>query len=544
MPLIPRGRGAAVAALIGYWLSTLVMTYPLVRRFTNAIPGDGFDGWQNYWNLWWVRQALLVEHTHPWLTSHAVLPRRRYFFQFPHPSLPTTRRFQLLAGVLGDVGRRPRSLPCSGWRQPAAGAPSSARAPAAWRLSPPASSSPFRPSTSRICWGICRSSAWNGRRFSLLGLTRCGRWRAHQRKRANGPINESAKYKTRLTHHASQCSARDPFSGPGRLVRLVLRSLLPDLHRRGVRLGLRAVLENTSSNGRARRWPATCSDARAAPHSHRCCDGGHLVLWAIVLSPVLAPMIREARASSFMVPDSGGQSPLLRRSARFRCAATVPPVMGAPGRCAEPVALFRATVSEYQVFAGFTVLATGADRQLERLARLRAAQPMVARAFTTRPSSVSGPGSRSCSSSWRSARCCTSPQTALLPGGREIPLPYAALVRAVPFMNISRSVSRYDAMVMLALAVLAALGLNWLIARFRRGRWGSWCAATALIVFEFLPIPYPLSGLGFARLVHHVGARCATRQRAQSADELGSAQLPASPDRPRQTARRRLYQPG
>jgi hypothetical protein len=83
-------------------------------------------------------------------------------------------------------------------------------------------------------------------------------------------------------------------------------------------------------------------------------------------------------------------------------------------------------------------------------------------------------------------------QTALLPGGREIPLPYAALVRVVPFMNISRSVSRYDAMVMLALAVLAALGLNWLIARFRRGRWIA-VAATALIAFEFLPIPYPLS---------------------------------------------------
>ena len=39
-------------------------------------------------------------------------------------------------------------------------------------------------------------------------------------------------------------------------------------------------------------------------------------------------------------------------------------------------------------------------------------------------------------------------------------------------MDISRSVSRFDAMVMLALAVLAALGLNWLIARLppRRGR--------------------------------------------------------------------------
>ena len=69
-----RGRGAAVAALIGYGLLTLVMTYPLVQRFTSAIPGDGFDGWQNTWNLWWVRQALLVEHAHPWFTDMLYAP--------------------------------------------------------------------------------------------------------------------------------------------------------------------------------------------------------------------------------------------------------------------------------------------------------------------------------------------------------------------------------------------------------------------------------------------------------------------------------------
>ena len=36
-------------------LLTLGITYPLVRQFTAAIPGDSFDGWQNYWNLWWVK---------------------------------------------------------------------------------------------------------------------------------------------------------------------------------------------------------------------------------------------------------------------------------------------------------------------------------------------------------------------------------------------------------------------------------------------------------------------------------------------------------
>ena len=85
-------------------------------------------------------------------------------------------------------------------------------------------------------------------------------------------------------------------------------------------------------------------------------------------------------------------------------------------------------------------------------------------------------------------------QTALLPGGGEIPLPYAWLVRVVPFMDISRSVSRFDAMVMLALGVLAALGLDGLVRRLPgwRGQIVAF-AAIALIVFEFLPAPYPMS---------------------------------------------------
>ncbi|MDQ1300395.1 MAG: hypothetical protein QG637_312, partial [Chloroflexota bacterium] len=38
-----RSRGAPVAALTGYLLLTLALTYPLAANFTRAIPGDGFD---------------------------------------------------------------------------------------------------------------------------------------------------------------------------------------------------------------------------------------------------------------------------------------------------------------------------------------------------------------------------------------------------------------------------------------------------------------------------------------------------------------------
>jgi hypothetical protein len=80
-------------------------------------------------------------------------------------------------------------------------------------------------------------------------------------------------------------------------------------------------------------------------------------------------------------------------------------------------------------------------------------------------------------------------QIALLPGGGEVPLPYA-LVAGLPFLNIMRSISRLDVMFMLALAVLAALGVQTLMRR--AGSWIAW-GALGLVLFEFLPAPYPMS---------------------------------------------------
>ncbi len=45
------------------------MTWPTVAQMTTAIPGDGFDGWQNYWNQWWIKEALLNKGTHFFFTD-------------------------------------------------------------------------------------------------------------------------------------------------------------------------------------------------------------------------------------------------------------------------------------------------------------------------------------------------------------------------------------------------------------------------------------------------------------------------------------------
>ncbi len=46
----------------------------MAQEFGRAIPGDGFDGWQNYWNLWWVKTALIDEHTNPFFTNLLFYP--------------------------------------------------------------------------------------------------------------------------------------------------------------------------------------------------------------------------------------------------------------------------------------------------------------------------------------------------------------------------------------------------------------------------------------------------------------------------------------
>ncbi len=65
---------AAWLALAGYLILTLLLTYPLVRQFGRAIPGDGFDGWQNVWNLWWMKVALLEQRTSPYFTNLLYAP--------------------------------------------------------------------------------------------------------------------------------------------------------------------------------------------------------------------------------------------------------------------------------------------------------------------------------------------------------------------------------------------------------------------------------------------------------------------------------------
>jgi len=68
---------------------------------TNAIPGDGFDGWQNYWNLWWVKIALVDRHTNPYVTDLLYHPTgvRLYFHTLNPLNALLTMPVQLVWGL-------------------------------------------------------------------------------------------------------------------------------------------------------------------------------------------------------------------------------------------------------------------------------------------------------------------------------------------------------------------------------------------------------------------------------------------------------------
>jgi hypothetical protein len=91
-------------------------------------------------------------------------------------------------------------------------------------------------------------------------------------------------------------------------------------------------------------------------------------------------------------------------------------------------------------------------------------------------------------------------------GGRPVPLPYLLLYHTVPFIGLTRSLSRYDLMVMLGLGVLVSIALVEITLFASKQRIASKLsggpayapyiiplAALILICFEFLPAPYPIS---------------------------------------------------
>ena len=69
------GRFREFALVIGvYTLMTIALTYPVTWNLTTKFTGNGGDNYQNMWNMYWVKKALLELHTTPYHTTYLYHP--------------------------------------------------------------------------------------------------------------------------------------------------------------------------------------------------------------------------------------------------------------------------------------------------------------------------------------------------------------------------------------------------------------------------------------------------------------------------------------
>lgn len=74
-PAVGRGWVAPMSAVLGYVLAVLAFAWPLPLRLTDQVVlARGSDIYPHIWNLWWMRHALLTLHENPYFTTYLNYP--------------------------------------------------------------------------------------------------------------------------------------------------------------------------------------------------------------------------------------------------------------------------------------------------------------------------------------------------------------------------------------------------------------------------------------------------------------------------------------
>ncbi|MEZ4863943.1 MAG: hypothetical protein R3C14_21655 [Caldilineaceae bacterium] len=491
----PRLIAAAthVAVLVSYYLLTLVMTWPLATQFTTAIPGDSFDGWQNYWNLWWVKTALVDRLQNPYWTDLLYYPTGvGLYFHTLNPFnglvtlpvqvsvglLPAYNTVVLLSWVLGGYGVYLLALKSLDWQQfhanswsgistRAASAPTPHSMTQALRFLPVAphlaaflagAIFTFAPFHMAHLLGHMQVMSLEWLPFYMLYLLL-----AVERSRQRRPWLRQAMMAGLFLGLAGLCDWYFVlylffFTG------LVL--LWYGLHRPRSLANFFWVLR-----------PATVAG----------------LLMLLLLSPLLLPMIWEATHFNFMVRPSSDLYILSASVLDFLTPNRLH-TFWRPGSFTWPGNQI-APISERTISIGYLplLLALVALWAKRSSAQLRAGFWWgVALLFF-----LLALGPR-----WHGGNITDAAIPAPAQMGGEW-TPFALLNQIVPFMRISRSVSRYALMVQLAIAVLAAVGFTNLLQRVAasqihalRGviRMGMLSALVLMLVLaEFWVAPYPMS---------------------------------------------------
>ena len=483
------GRPALhLLALLGYLSATLIFTWPLVLNFTSAIPGDSFDGWQNYWNLWWLKLALVERQVNPLFTDILYYPTGvgLYFHtlnpfnglatlpvQLAFGLIPAYNMVVLLSWTLAGYGM----FLLTRWLVGVEGH-GHHFAPGSWHAAAADFTPPFlagliftlSPFHMAHLLGHMQVMSLQWIPFYILFLVR-----SLLASRRCQPWLRSAALAGFFLVLTGLC---DWYFVLYLLLFTGLATLMNWL------VGLRERTVAGTAGEKATFWAQALWISLRPP-----LIAG--AIFAVVLSPWLVPMVREATQFRFMVRPSADLYVLSASVMDFLI----------PNRLHS---LFRpdsfawignqiAPVSERTIGVGYVAL-------LLALATLWTAPRRVIFwwiALLFFFVLALGPLWHFGNVTWDAI------PPAVLAGDQPASwTPYGLLNQLVPFMRISRSVSRFALMVQLSVGVLAGIGLAGLMAKLSRRRQG-WGANAAFVALAALPLvllgaeywvaPYPLS---------------------------------------------------
>ncbi len=480
-------------ALSTYLALTVLMTWPSALHLTEAIPGDGFDGWQNYWNLWWVKQALLVEGTNPFFTDYLYPPTGvSLLFHTLNIlnglwTLPIQLNFGLTIAynsvvffsfATGGLGAYLLALHTLVRFRPGGRGLRLAAFVGGLVFT-------FAPVQLAHLLGHMQVFSFTWVPFYVLWLLRLLEpWSA-------GPARP-------LTHRWRDVALASLF--------LIFASLIAWYYTLYLLIFTGLVLIWTS-------FHTLRSTLHAPRPSLRLLQplgltAAILLLFILCLSPILIPMIRAAGSRPDLETGLFQNINLSADLLGYVLPSEMHPLWGDwAGRIAQN---FTTTLSERLIFAGFGPLVLGGyilvTGRRSPVVRFWALVIVVFLVLSLGPYlHING-------------------QIVSL-GTWQIPLPYLFLYEAIPFLDLTRSLSRYAAMVMLGLGVLVAMALAQITSPVprRSSRTLLPIGLAALICFEFLPSPYPLTAIDTPQFFYDLAAQ---------PGDFTIAELPMDWDRP------------
>ncbi len=452
-----------LAVLSAYLLLTAVMTWPLVMQLTTAIPGDGFDGWQNYWNQWWIKVALVDRLQSPFQTDLLYYPTGvgLYFHTLNPFNGVTTLPIQLSFGLIPAYN----AVVFLSWSLAGYGVYLLVR----WLLGPGDERriprSPFaisHPLAAFIAGAIFTFSPFH--MAHLLG---------HMQVMSLQWIPFYLLYLLRAMHQQQTGKSwwRSALMAGGFLTLTGLCDWYFVLYLfffTGLLLLWKLVV-GARRYGIGKRWLLLPLPPLLAG-----------MVMVLLLSPLLVPMVREATQFSFMVRPTSDLYTLSATLADFLIPNRLhtlfrPASFTWPGNQIAPV-------SERTIAIGYMalILAAVALWRRRRTSRFWVATLLLFLLLALGPAWH-----------WITITAAAIPEAGVTPDSWT---PFALLNATIPFMRISRSVSRYALMAQLSVAVLAGLGMGWLLRQ--RGTLATLLLSTgilAAVLFESWVAPFPMS---------------------------------------------------